>query len=56
MKVRHTQLKGCRDLALQWFEQLKAPHKQSFSVENAAHSVAFEQFGSPKDVRIEETK
>ena len=38
------ELKGRRDLALAWFEQLQAPHKQRFVFENAAHSVAFEQF------------
>lgn len=38
------ELKGRRDLALEWFEQLQAPHKQRFVFENAAHSVAFEQF------------
>ncbi|HEX6306037.1 MAG TPA: alpha/beta hydrolase [Anaerolineales bacterium] len=33
-----------RDLALEWFDQLEAPSKRIFSFENAAHSVAFEQF------------
>lgn len=28
----------------QWFALLKAPRKQRFTLENAAHSVAFEQF------------
>ena len=38
------ELKARRDLALEWFDILKAPHKQRFTFENAAHSVAFEQF------------
>jgi len=38
------ELKGRRDLALEWFDILKAPRKQRFTFENAAHSVAFEQF------------
>ena len=33
-----------RDLTLEWFELLEAPEKQLFTFENAAHSVAFEQF------------
>ncbi len=33
-----------RDLTLEWFELLEAPKKQLFTFENAAHSVAFEQF------------
>jgi len=38
------ELKGRRDLAIEWFDILKAPRKQRFTFENAAHSVAFEQF------------
>lgn len=38
------ELPARRDLALQWFEQLKAPRKQKFTFENAGHSVVFEQF------------
>ena len=38
------ELAARRDLALEWFEQLEAPQKQWLSFENAAHSVAFEQF------------
>jgi len=47
------ELKGRRDLALEWFEQLKAPHKQWFSFENAAHSVAFEQFEAVSRIMVE---
>jgi len=46
------ELKGRRDLALEWFEQLKAPHKQWFSFENAAHSVAFEQFEAVSRIMV----
>jgi pimeloyl-ACP methyl ester carboxylesterase len=38
------ELKGRRDLALEWFEAVKAPHKQRFTFENAGHAVVFEQF------------
>jgi proline iminopeptidase len=38
------ELSARRDLALEWFEKLEAPRKQLFTFENAAHSVAFEQF------------
>lgn len=47
------ELKGRRDLALEWFEQLQAPHKQRFVFENAAHSVAFEQFEALSRLMIE---
>jgi pimeloyl-ACP methyl ester carboxylesterase len=38
------ELSARRDLALEWFEQLKAPRQQKFTFENAGHSVVFEQF------------
>lgn len=38
------ELSARRDLTLEWFDQLQAPRKRLFSFENAAHSVAFEQF------------
>jgi pimeloyl-ACP methyl ester carboxylesterase len=38
------ELTSRRDLALEWFDALEAPIKRSFSFENAAHAVAFEQF------------
>jgi len=47
------ELKGRRDLALEWFELLKAPHKQWLSFENAAHSVAFEQFEAVSRIMVE---
>ncbi|GAB4227841.1 MAG: hypothetical protein Kow00121_56640 [Elainellaceae cyanobacterium] len=47
------ELKGRRDLALEWFEQLQAPHKQRFVFENAAHSVAFEQFEALSQLMVE---
>lgn len=47
------ELKGRRDLALEWFDLLKAPRKQRFTFENAAHSVAFEQFEAFSKIMIE---
>jgi proline iminopeptidase len=38
------ELSARRDLALEWFEMLEAPIKRMYAFENAAHSVAFEQF------------
>jgi proline iminopeptidase len=38
------ELAARRDLALEWFAMLEAPQKRLFTLENAAHSVAFEQF------------
>jgi pimeloyl-ACP methyl ester carboxylesterase len=37
------ELKGRRDLALEWFDGLRAPVKQLVTFPGAAHSVAFEQ-------------
>lgn len=47
------ELKGRRDLALEWFAQLQAPRKQRFVFENAAHSVAFEQFEALARIMVE---
>jgi len=38
-----SELTGRREIALEWFDKLRAPTKQLISLENAAHSVAFEQ-------------
>lgn len=38
------ELRGRRQLALEWFEALDAPIKRIYSFEDAAHAVAFEQF------------
>ncbi|MEL6555136.1 MAG: alpha/beta hydrolase [Cyanobacteria bacterium J06621_11] len=38
------ELPARRDLLLEWFDRLVAPKKALFTFENAAHSVAFEQF------------
>lgn len=38
------ELRGRREPMLEWFEALDAPIKRIYSFENAAHSVAFEQF------------
>lgn len=37
------ELKGRRDLAIEWFDGLQAPIKQRVTFTGAAHSVAFEQ-------------
>jgi len=47
------ELKGRRDLALEWFDLLKAPRKQRFIFENAGHSVAFEQFEAFSNIMTE---
>jgi pimeloyl-ACP methyl ester carboxylesterase len=38
------ELPARRDLALEWYEQLNAPIKRLYTLENAGHSVAFEHF------------
>ncbi|HLV13134.1 MAG TPA: alpha/beta hydrolase [Trueperaceae bacterium] len=38
------ELRGRRDLALEWFASLEAPVKRVFSFPDAGHAVAFEQF------------
>ena len=38
------ELAARRDLTHEWFNRLDAPTKRMFTLENAAHSVAFEQF------------
>jgi pimeloyl-ACP methyl ester carboxylesterase len=47
------ELRARRDLALEWFEQLKAPRKQQFTFENAGHSVVFEQFEAVSQIMRE---
>jgi pimeloyl-ACP methyl ester carboxylesterase len=37
------ELRGRRDLALEWFEALNAPHKELITYADAGHAVAFEQ-------------
>jgi pimeloyl-ACP methyl ester carboxylesterase len=37
------ELRGRRDLALEWFEGLNAPHKELITYADAGHAVAFEQ-------------
>lgn len=37
------ELRARRDLALQWFERLSAPHKELITFQDAGHAVAFEQ-------------
>ncbi|MBK8984736.1 MAG: alpha/beta hydrolase [Chloroflexi bacterium] len=38
------ELTARRELALEWYEMLDAPSKRLYTIENAGHSVAFEQF------------
>lgn len=47
------ELTSRRDLALEWFEMLDAPVKRSFSFENAAHAVAFEQYSAFHRILLE---
>ena len=43
LEGRH-ELAGRLDLALQWYGQLQAPHKQLYMFEDAGHSVMMEEF------------
>ena len=43
-----------RDLTLDWYKTLQAPQKNIYSFENAAHSVAFEQFQELHRILLEE--
>ncbi len=47
------ELPARRDLALEWYEQLNAPHKQRYTFDNAGHSVAFEQFSALHQILVE---
>lgn len=47
------ELTARRDLALEWFEKLEAPHKEVFTFQNAAHSVAFEQFEEVQKIMLQ---
>ena len=47
------ELAARRDLVLEWYEQLDAPHKQLYSFDNAGHSVAFEQFSALHQILVE---
>ena len=37
------ELRGRRDLALEWFDAMSAPHKELITYEDAGHSVVFEE-------------
>jgi pimeloyl-ACP methyl ester carboxylesterase len=37
------ELRGRRELAHEWFDQLAAPHKELITYQDAGHAVAFEQ-------------
>jgi proline iminopeptidase len=47
------ELSARRDLMLEWIGALNAPKKQVFALENAAHSVAFEQFEAFDKILLE---
>jgi proline iminopeptidase len=47
------ELSARRDLMLEWFATLEAPKKKIFPLENAAHSVAFEQFEAFDKIMLE---
>jgi proline iminopeptidase len=47
------ELSARRDLMLEWFAALEAPKKKIFPLENAAHSVAFEQFEAFEKIMLE---
>lgn len=47
------ELAARRDLALEWYELLEAPQKRLFAFENAAHSVAFEQYEAFHSILLE---
>jgi proline iminopeptidase len=47
------ELTSRRDLALEWFAGLEAPSKQLVTLENAAHSVAFEGFETVHKIMTE---
>ena len=47
------ELSARRDLMLEWFGALEAPKKKVFTLENAAHSVAFEQFEAFDKIMLE---
>ena len=47
------ELRGRRELALEWFEALEAPIKRVFTFEDAGHAVAFERFDALERVLVE---
>jgi pimeloyl-ACP methyl ester carboxylesterase len=47
------ELAARRDLALAWYEMLEAPIKRLYTFDNAAHSVAFEQYAALQQIFTE---
>ena len=47
------ELSARREPMLEWFNTLEAPRKQLFTLENAAHSVAFEQYETLNKIMLE---
>jgi proline iminopeptidase len=48
-----SELSARRDLMLEWISTLETPQKQVFTIANAAHSVAFEQFETFDKIMLE---
>jgi pimeloyl-ACP methyl ester carboxylesterase len=49
-----SELAARRDLALEWFEQVDAPIKRLYPLDDAAHSVAFEQYEAFHRILLED--
>ncbi len=47
------ELAARRDLALEWFSMLQSPRKQLFTMENAGHAAAFEEFETFRRIMVE---
>jgi len=52
LEAKH-ELSARRDLAIEWFDNLQAPHKRLFMFDNAGHAVAFEQFEEFQKLMVE---
>jgi proline iminopeptidase len=48
------ELRGRRELAHEWFAQLRAPHKELITYADAGHAVAFEQVDALRHLMNEE--
>ena len=46
------ELSARRDLALEWFAALQAPHKRLFTFADAGHAVAFEESGALREIMV----
>ena len=50
------ELRGRLELAEEWFDMLEAPRKELYILENAGHSVAFEQADELHRILMEEIR